>query len=777
MNKRGLKNIIVTTLLILLASAGIITLYSPIKQIAERAGISTALQQECILTDVRVISCEDTPNEVILNVRVARGEAESIIGLVEFEDGSLAASSINAPGLFATREIRIAKSPNQIAKIGKASAVVSDDEGNAQTCTESPFAAPCSLDSGGIQPSRGFSDIAFALELSDGTFREYSTPTSTTANTKSYSDMYVAASIENLGNNQFKLTISNKDTRINSVWFPYETSEILLNSDPADDIIYYPSIMGAALKQPPRTAPGISPQAPWLDYANGNICYPGKCFSPIIILGDSTNARGMASLNWPPKPATPKYKYEKIALKNNVEIQPRESGTFTALYSAVNGDSTAGNAPWYAIADEYKLWLKQNMAAENLYPINYPPWMKNIEGFIAIGLQDIPSSDLNQVQTKWSTWKDKLPWIVIWGQMSDWSGPDRIAIPGTGCCLLQRIIHSRYLPPNSFDLISFANSIIAENKHIAYYQRPMRPTEVSPYSLLDNPEIITTPENTQETALQWLQEWIRKNEQEFGSNSFYIDVLGAVYLGDPLFVAKLFVPGTQDYTIKPESFIEHPVDIYPTTYLIGGTFSPVSSTSGPGKTLDNSQTLSFPQFGRYILDDRIFFGGSANGDWYFWGNRNWPETHRTGNRGFLWPSHRDYCLQNPQDCEYWTERQVFLLGAKFDARMVEDHPNTPTTINKVLGLVIDERARANWWAREPKYLDKKGISNIPNNVEIRRFIFVENQIEKNLFVVDNWDELQTVQFTFEGQDITINIQTNPATNNPYQIYIYELPVP
>src|SRR5262249_25156032 len=142
--------------------------------------------------------------------------------------------------------------------------------------------------------------------------------------------------------------------------------------------------------------------------------------------------------------------------------------------------------------------------------------------------------------------------------------------------------------------------------------------------------------------------------------------------------------------MSPATVIEFPVDVYPVSFLVSGSLGGGSWQGGPGRTKAKvDQTLAhttFPSFGRYLLDDRTLFLGESNGDGRWWG-----------------PSG-----------EYWTERQAFLLGAKFDViHPTEDgKPHGPA--DRALALAIKARDAAGWWKRRPVYLDQRGLTNIPD---------------------------------------------------------------
>ena len=69
-------------------------------------------------------------------------------------------------------------------------------------------------------------------------------------------------------------------------------------------------------------------------------------------------------------------------------------------------------------------------------------------------------------------------------------------------------------------------------------------------------------------------------------------------------------------------------------------------------------------------------------------------------------------------------------------------------MNPAVRLTISERDRVNWWAREPIYLDTKGLSGVPSGFDVRHFIDKNNQ---HLVAIDNWREANSISFSFYGE--------------------------
>jgi hypothetical protein len=219
----------------------------------------------------------------------------------------------------------------------------------------------------------------------------------------------------------------------------------------------------------------------------------------------------------------------------------------------------------------------------------------------------------------------------------------------------------------------------------------------------------------------FLHDWLEHNRSTYGANAFYVDVLGHRYFGEPGRVAALL---RRD--VDPATVIEYPVDVYPTAFLVSGSLGGGNWQGGPGRTpsrvSDGVTQTTFPSFGRYLLDDRILFLGESNGDGRWWG----PGT------------------------EYWTERQAFLLGAKFDViHPTEDgKPDGPD--DRALVAALAARDRSKWWDRDPVYLDRRGLEDIPVDVDVRRY---RGRQGETLLVVDNWKARSDLHVTVDGRTI------------------------
>lgn len=545
--------------------------------------------------------------------------------------------------------------------------------------------SPATVDSFGIN---SLECSAFAVEYSGGKFEVYSRPARSTAGYWKIKNSLIDAMVSNTGGECWQLELT-PNKAIEKVWFPWWKETLVESRRSANYALYYPYLLGTVMRSDFN-----KPFAWW------GVEYPGTAFAPVMVLSSDQEALMVAAANWPPKRTKVYYSYLRMSFLYDEQIKPNQTATFRAITCKAAGDISQGTDAWHTVVDQYKTWLKTKMEEAELLPINYPQWMKDVDGFMNVQLQNMPQFNIAEIYNSWNQWHSVFPWIQFWGQMSDYAGKQ-----GGGCCLEKQEMHPRYKP----DLIQFVRNVTtapAQPGHVGYYSRPRESDD----DIVDNT-----------TARNFLLGWLQKNESDYNANIFYVDVLGNRYFGDPLRVATLF----RDEFPK-DIFIEYPVDIYPTAFLVSGSLG-----GNQYKNTDWAQRVdglttkkkkaAYPAFGRYLLDDRVILMGESNGDHIFWGTKG----------------------------QHWTERQAFLLGAKFDV--------TTFSLGKqkeavALEMILSERKRVSWWQRQPVYCDTKGLSDIPAGIQVRRF---KDKDDKDLFVIDNWNRLSSRRFNFNNQTISV----------------------
>jgi hypothetical protein len=532
---------------------------------------------------------------------------------------------------------------------------------------------------------------AFAVQTAGHGLRQYR---SGSAEAIIVSDDTIKATVARVGGDEWELTLRPKRDAVTAVWFPWEPDKDTGAPQLDAAVVYYPRLLGLAVR--------ASLLAEW-GWQGG--AYPGNCFAPLVVVADDRDARMVAATNWPPRRVNPMYSLGRIGLRYDEPLAPGARRSYRAL--VMRAHASADQPPWQRALDGYKAWLTDRMRAADLRTAP-PEWMRGVHGWLNVQLQNAAVWDSDSVERTWNRWKGQLPWVQFWGQMSAHyvrGGPDAAR---TGCCLDVPAVHPRYEP----DLLRLAHTI-ARDGRVGFYSRPR-----SPYApLVGSDGSGATPD------LRFLRAWLERNRTELGANAFYIDVLGHYYFGDPLGIAYLLMKH-----FDPATVIEYPVDVYPGAFLVSGSFGGGSWAGGPGRTPESLGAAlthtTAPAFGRYLLDDRVMFAGESNGDGRLWG-----------------PA-----------ADYWVERQAFLLGAKFDVmRPTEDgKPDGPA--NQALVAAIAARDRSGWWARDPVYLDRRGIGALPADVDVRRY---RGRDDETLLVVDNWHERRGVTVEVDGRSVAL----------------------
>jgi hypothetical protein len=206
-------------------------------------------------------------------------------------------------------------------------------------------------------------------------------------------------------------------------------------------------------------------------------------------------------------------------------------------------------------------------------------------------------------------------------------------------------------------------------------------------------------------------------------------------------VVNLFTNGT----IPKNTIIEGAVDIYPVAGLVSGALLGDKNGCGaPQRTPQNSVVTTYPQFGRYILKDRILFSGEADSDGMFWGTGYWTTTGDSIATNCGIPA---WCNTNGP-CAYGTERLAFILGNKLDVMH--------STNNPVLDAINAGRMNSNWMQRQPVFLNTQGLdlSHIPSTSAVRITLFQDSS-GKHLIAISNPRLESGLAFGFNNQTYTV----------------------
>lgn len=507
----------------------------------------------------------------------------------------------------------------------------------------------------------------------------------------------IKATLEYRGENQWRLTATPK-IRIAELAFPSGIKSAKLDqSNLHDDVIYYPYWLGVI-----RRADSMKPWGWW------GLDYPGSCFSPLIVREDENAAFMLAAIDWPPKRVRPMFCGNGTLILYPIPPAPGQTKTYDTLIAVATKAETNDRPLWAAVVDPYKRWLKQQIERENLQP-NLPDWIRYAHGWLNIQLENRRSFDAMRELAFYKHWSQFFPWVQFWGQMSNYAGPKHLARPPlqldeeTGCCLEESTLHPRYRA----DLPRMSAAIRRAGGHVGYYERPAKNANLESAA-----------------GRQYVENWIAKNRTTHNADAHYVDVLGASYFGNALTIAQWIRDSL------PESLvIEGPVDIYPAAFLISGSLTAGNWGGGPdavAKVRSGSREMSScVRFGRYVLDDRVMFLGQSNGDGKLWGPKN----------------------------QYWTERQVFLLGAKFDPTNPSEIPTQPIgRTNQALEMIIAEWERTDWHRQEPIYQDQIGLAEIPPGIDARRF---QTKDGRTLLAIENWRQQSGLKLLVDRKTVAI----------------------
>lgn len=475
---------------------------------------------------------------------------------------------------------------------------------------------------------------------------------------------------------------------IENVAFPWTSSDYELPAPGDDDRVLYPFIGGISERA------GIRGANTWW-----GLTYPGGCFAPLVVEADRTTARIIAATNTPPRRVQVLIGRRRVQMLDATALAAGETRTLGALVYEAHGDAQAGDPPWMLALRPYRRWLTQHALREET-----PAWMQLSDGFLMESLQNMPAFEPEQIRARWQRWRERFPWVQIWGQMSHYAGPASIAQPPrdpsepTGCCLPRVEMHRRYVGL----LDALVAEVRARGDHVGFYAAPSG-------GALDEAR-----------GVDWLRRWIARN-RAFGANAFYVDVLGRMPLGEPSSVLAQFDNGT----IPTDALIEGYVDVYPRAALLSGMLGIPGVTSTPRGDPETCERCAFPAFARALMESRPAFAGVSNGDHRYFG-----------------PSARP---------PFEGEREVFLLGAKYDAGL-DVLPAVGPAQPSYLRDILDARASVRFNARAPRYRHTLGLSEISLGISVRRFDTSDGAV---LLAVDNPQRLEGASVRLRGQRVTL----------------------
>lgn len=322
-----------------------------------------------------------------------------------------------------------------------------------------------------------FPDLYF--EWSDGSSRQV-TPGTTTGTYTITNDATSSGTIVENADNTFTLTLNNlKAIRIVNISFPWQTNAEPLGGggQGTTNIHFFPRLGGMKLLN------GLLTDFGWASYF-----YPGQVVSPFVIRTNVTEARIMAATNWPPKKCSIQYSLNRNRIVYyNDHIEPASSGTFSCMYKLVSGTESISQPLWMQAMDYFKDWLDEKMTDYGIEPVSYPDWLRESHGFLDVQLQNYGTFDVNELEDTFDLWKGYLPWLQMWGQMSD---------SGGGCCFRDKTIHAHYT-----GLTTLSTNLVSQGYRVGFYTRvPDIIAEFANYQSLSSSatqKIDDTPTNIQ----------------------------------------------------------------------------------------------------------------------------------------------------------------------------------------------------------------------------------------------------------------------------------------
>jgi hypothetical protein len=516
------------------------------------------------------------------------------------------------------------------------------------------------------------------------------------------------AGVAYLGHGEWALSLRVKPgvARAPLLVFPHDRAARPLG-DPTDDVFYYPWIGGIAERAENRDDPNRTFAA----------TYPGGTFAPITMLADGAEARLVHASNWPPIAVSPRYGGGRLTLAyQDAESTPIGGGSYldgwspglqstplpgeqrTYRFVEVNVAATdvpAGMEPWQVAVDAYRAWLDVRRG-----PLPDPsPLVASSHGFVGVQLENLVTFDPDAIRALSRAWRRDFPWMLLWGQMTDYLGD---------CCLSHTELGPRYA-----DLPTLARELDAAGQRVGYYTSPQWEYVGDPAYKLDR-----------ETGLAWLFDWIAANERA-GATAHYIDTLARVPWGSPDVVRELFAAtgscdalrarGLDAYCgrIPHDVLIEGAVDVYPAAGLLDGSLSGVPVLGLASSRLEPTRRtpfVAFPRLAFYLLREHVLHLGGYNSDFPFAG------TYDTDGDGDLDGA------DDPAQW-YWAEQQAFLLGARITGSHLEvDVPGVGRVPNPRLLALIAERERVDFFGRRARYRDRIGLTSIPPDVVASRFV-------------------------------------------------------
>jgi hypothetical protein len=388
----------------------------------------------------------------------------------------------------------------------------------------------------------------------------------------------------------------------------------------------------------------------------------------------------------------------------------KTSVTYSAKIAAGSSDSfgalvrdVVGNAtrgdPPWILALDHY----RRWLATHYTPPAPPKWMMEGEGYFYLALQNVRDPVEPTVRSDWDAVAKSFGWMQIWGQTADTF--NRSNWEWMGPALSAR--YASWLP-------TFAREKTATGAHVGYYINPKQNLRAPIFDA------------------KYVGDWIARNRTD-GANVSYLDTFGRNAYGDPNTMRELL----KKWRDVADVLIEGYVDVYPAPSLMSGYVGGAGVwIGGPSVPRDTCSKCTFVALSRYLQGDHIGYFGVSDGEYVNAGPPSGPPAPPP-----------------PPNRPYWAERQAFLYGFKLEAKLLND------TIRTIVKL----RKSVDWWHLGMRYKDVLGLTDIPRDIDIRRF---DDAFDRRWLVVDNL-------FKRSGQTVRVRGKTVAIPSDALSIVLVD----
>ena len=148
-NKKGLSDVVATVLIILLALAAVVIVWSFVSPSLKNTGTQIDVQSKCLATELKPTSCNVTNpgGNAIINVQLTRGGEEGMLmkGILKNDNGvTSVGNSDSAPtDVLETERVEVDFVSLSGSSYTATVAAVFNIEGKEYVCSESPTVVAC----------------------------------------------------------------------------------------------------------------------------------------------------------------------------------------------------------------------------------------------------------------------------------------------------------------------------------------------------------------------------------------------------------------------------------------------------------------------------------------------------------------------------------------------------------------------------------------------------------------------------------------------------------